>query len=56
MPKRDRQVLEQVLTAAFKREGAEATLAGWTPLGNYELTRRRDRLPLTETLKTPFRP
>ncbi|MGF6862411.1 ribonuclease G [Rhodobacteraceae bacterium MBR-64] len=56
MPKRDRQVLEQVLTAAFKREGAEATLAGWTPLGNYELTRRRDRLPLTETLKNPFRP
>lgn len=50
MPKRDRQVLDQALTAAFKREGAEATLAGWTPLGNYELTRRRDRLPLSDLL------
>jgi Ribonuclease G/E len=49
MPKRDRQVLDQVLKAAFKAEG-EANLAGWTTLGLYELTRKRDRLPLAEVL------
>ena len=46
MPKRDRAVLEQVLRAAFKAEAAETSLAGWTPLGLYELVRKRDRLPL----------
>lgn len=49
MPKRDRQVLDQVLKAAFKAEG-EANLAGWTTLGLYEMTRKRDRLPLAEVL------
>jgi Ribonuclease G/E len=49
MPKRDRQVLDQVLKAAFKAEG-ETNLAGWTTLGLYELTRKRDRLPLAEVL------
>lgn len=43
MPKKDRAILDQVIRAAFKGEGAEATLAGWTALGLYELTRRRDR-------------
>lgn len=46
MPRRDRQVLEQSLRAAFRRSSAETSLAGWTPLGHYELQRRRDRLPL----------
>jgi Ribonuclease G/E len=45
MPKRDRNILDQVLKAAFKGDG-EVNLAGWTTLGLYELTRRRDRLPL----------
>lgn len=45
MPKRDRHILDQVLKAAFKTDG-EANLAGWTTLGLYELTRKRDRLPL----------
>lgn len=49
MPKRDRQVLDQVLKSAFKSEG-EANLAGWTVLGLYELTRKRDRLPLADLL------
>jgi Ribonuclease G/E len=49
MPKRDRHILDQVLKAAFRAEG-EATLAGWTTLGLYELTRKRDRLPLAEVL------
>ena len=49
MPKRDRHILDQVLKAAFKTDG-EANLAGWTTLGLYELTRKRDRLPLSEIL------
>ena len=49
MPKRDRHILDQVLKAAFKGDG-EANLAGWTTLGLYELTRKRDRLPLSELL------
>lgn len=49
MPKRDRHILDQVLKAAFKTDG-ETNLAGWTTLGLYELTRKRDRLPLAELL------
>ncbi|MCU0905093.1 MAG: ribonuclease E/G [Tabrizicola sp.] len=49
LPKRDRHILDQVLKAAFKAEG-ETNLAGWTTLGLYEMTRKRDRLPLTELL------
>lgn len=45
--KKDRAILDQVIKAAFKAEG-EAHLAGWTTLGLYELTRRRDRLPLAD--------
>lgn len=45
-PKKDRHVLEQTLRKAFRADGVETTLAGWTPLGNFELQRRRDRQPL----------
>lgn len=50
MPKKDRLVLEQQLRAAFKTEAAETSLAGWTPLGLYELVRKRDRVALTALL------
>lgn len=50
LPKRDRTVLDQVLRTAFKGEGAETHLAGWTALGLYELVRKRDRLPLAALL------
>lgn len=50
VPKRDRAILDQVIRAAFRGEAAETTLAGWTVLGLYELTRRRDRLPLAGLL------
>lgn len=50
VPKKDRAVIDQVLRAAFKGDGAEATLLGFGPLGLFELTRRRDRLPLAELL------
>jgi ribonuclease G len=47
--KRDRAILDQVLRAAFRQEG-EVTLVGWTAMGLYELTRRRDRWPLDSLL------
>ena len=50
MPKRDRAILDQVLRAAFKSEAAETNLAGWTTLGLYEMTRKRDRLALSDLL------
>ncbi|MFN3954279.1 MAG: ribonuclease E/G [Pararhodobacter sp.] len=52
-PKKDRHVLEQALRKAFRSEGASAiTLAGWTPLGNFELQRRRDRMPLADWMQS----
>ncbi|MFN3607084.1 MAG: ribonuclease E/G, partial [Cypionkella sp.] len=52
MPKRDRAVLEQVIRAAFKFD-AEVNLAGWTTLGLYEFTRKRDRTALRDLLGGP---
>lgn len=49
MPKRDRAILDQVIRAAFKGD-AETNLAGWTTLGLFELTRKRDRPPLAMIL------
>lgn len=49
MTKKDRGILDQVIRAAFKSE-PEVNLAGWTTLGLYELTRKRDRLPLAQLL------
>lgn len=50
-PKKDRTQVEQILTAALRRDGSEANIAGWTPLGNLELQRKRDRLPLKELVR-----
>ena len=50
MPKKERAILDQVIRAAFKAEAAETNLAGWTTLGLFEMTRKRDRLPLIELL------
>jgi Ribonuclease G/E len=47
MPKRERLVFEGHLKAAFRADPIETALAGWTPLGHYELQRKRERLPLT---------
>lgn len=49
IPKRDRAILDQVIKAAFKGEG-EVNLPGWTALGLYEMTRKRDRLTLQGVL------
>jgi Ribonuclease G/E len=46
MPKRDRATLDQVLKSAFKGEAAETVLVGWTKMGLYEISRKRDRAQL----------
>jgi Ribonuclease G/E len=46
-PKRDRHIIEQAMRAAFKHDGRDTVLAGFTPLGNFELTRKRDRVALS---------
>ncbi|MBY6153909.1 ribonuclease E/G [Vannielia litorea] len=50
MPKGQRKQLEQSLKAAFRADPIETVLAGWTPLGQYEMQRKRERLPLSLTL------
>ncbi len=49
-PKKDRRQIETALKAAFRSDPVETALAGWTPLGHFELQRKRERLPLSETL------
>jgi Rne/Rng family ribonuclease len=46
MGKKDRRTFEQALKSAFRRDPVETVLAGWTPLGHFELQRKRDRLPV----------
>ncbi|MBU3028949.1 ribonuclease E/G [Paracoccus marinaquae] len=46
VPKRDRATLDQVLRTAFRGDGTETTLIGWTAMGLYEISRKRDRVPL----------
>jgi len=50
MPKKDRRQLEHVLKAALRLDPTDTALAGWTPLGNFELQRKRERLALTDCL------
>jgi Ribonuclease G/E len=47
MPKKDRRTFETSLRAAFRADTTETALAGWTPLGHFELQRKRARLPLS---------
>lgn len=49
-PKKERHIVEQSVRAAFRRDGRDTVLAGWTPLGNFELTRKRDRPALAQVL------
>jgi Rne/Rng family ribonuclease len=50
LPKSQRKRIEEALRSAFRRDPVETTLAGWTPLGNFELQRKRERRPLGEVL------
>lgn len=51
MPKKDRRGFETALRAAFRADPVETTLVGWTPLGHYELQRKRARIALGEVLR-----
>ena len=50
LKKTDRRRIEDTLKSAFRRDPVETTLAGWTPLGNFELQRKRERRPVAELL------
>ena len=50
MKKMHRRKIEEELKRTFARDSIQTTLAGWTPLGNFELTRKRERRPLSELL------
>ncbi len=51
MIKRDRKPFEVALRSAFKADPVDTTLVGWTPLGHFELQRKRERVPLREVLR-----
>lgn len=51
MVKKDRKQFESSLKAAFRQDTTDTALAGWTPLGHFELQRKRDRIPLKDILK-----
>ena len=51
MPKKDRRGFESTLRAAFRADQVETALVGWTPLGHYELQRKRDRIALAALLE-----
>lgn len=52
MSKKHRSQFEAVLLSNFRKNNVETSLAGWTKLGNYELSRKRARAPLHEIQAT----
>jgi len=45
LAKRDRRQVEQALQSAFRADAIETALVGWTPLGHFEMQRKRERQP-----------
>lgn len=54
VPKRDRKRVEDALKAALRDDPIETSVAGWSPLGLCELSRKRERRPLAETIHARF--
>lgn len=50
MPKKDRRAFESALRAGLRNDPEETILAGWTPLGHFELQRKRGRVPVRDLL------
>lgn len=50
MGKKDRRQLEAAMRTAFRQDSTDTILVGWTPLGHFELQRKRERLPLRVAL------
>jgi Rne/Rng family ribonuclease len=48
-PKKERKQVEGALRAAFRNDPVETNLVGWTPLGHFELQRKRERFPVFES-------
>lgn len=46
LAKKDRRTVENALRAALRADPVETALVGWTPLGHYELQRKRERAQL----------
>lgn len=49
--KRDRRQIETALRAAFRRDSVETEIIGWTPMGQMELKRKRERPGLAAGLR-----
>lgn len=47
LARKDRRAMEGTLQKALRRCSVETNFVGWTPLGHIELTRRRERWPIT---------
>lgn len=50
MSKAHRKQIESALRSALKADTVDTALVGWTPLGHFELQRKRERLPLPRGL------
>ena len=50
MARKDRPLFERALRAAFRHASEPTALVGWTPLGHYELQRKRGRMPVAQVL------
>ncbi|MCY4292898.1 MAG: ribonuclease E/G [Roseovarius sp.] len=48
MSKKHRGLFESALRKAFMNDVTGTALCGWTPLGHFELRRKRDRAPLSQ--------
>jgi Ribonuclease G/E len=53
MSKAHRKQLEQSLKASFRNDPIETSLLGWTPAGNFELSRKRERPPMLRLIGEP---
>jgi Ribonuclease G/E len=51
MSKAHRKQVEQSLRASFRNDPIETSLVGWTPMGLFELQRKRERAPLARLLR-----
>lgn len=51
MSKAHRKQVEQSLRNSFNNDPIETSLVGWTPMGLFELQRKRERLPLSRILE-----
>ncbi|PRY23149.1 Rne/Rng family ribonuclease [Aliiruegeria haliotis] len=55
LAKKDRRQIEQVLKSTLRADPVETAMIGWTPLGHFELQRKRERPPLDPTVTEALR-